>query len=48
MDELQAAQSEVILFIDGVHTIVGAGQGGGEGGLDVANVLGSRRWRAAR
>ncbi len=39
MDELQAAQSEIILFIDEVHTIVGAGQGGGEGGLDVANVL---------
>ncbi|MDO2048648.1 hypothetical protein Q2452_25630, partial [Escherichia coli] len=29
----------IILFIDEVHTIVGAGQGGGEGGLDVANVL---------
>ena len=39
MDELQAAQSEIILFIDEVHTIVGAGQGGGEGRLDVANVL---------
>ena len=25
------------LFIDEVHTIVGAGEGGGEGGLDVAN-----------
>ncbi|MCY0485507.1 hypothetical protein OVV87_28585, partial [Klebsiella pneumoniae] len=29
----------MILFIDEVHTIVGAGQGGGEGGLDVANVF---------
>ncbi len=27
------------MFIDRVHTIVGAGQGGGEGGLDVANVF---------
>ncbi len=32
-------QGELILFIDEVHTIVGAGQGGGEGGLDVANVF---------
>lgn len=39
MDELQAHQDEIILFIDEVHTIVGAGQGGGEGGLDIANVL---------
>ncbi|MFX9939154.1 hypothetical protein ABTP77_22610, partial [Acinetobacter baumannii] len=27
------------LFIDEIHTIVGAGQGGGEGGLDIANVF---------
>ncbi|MGU0043939.1 hypothetical protein ACVXHA_21505 [Escherichia coli] len=27
------------LFIDEVHTIVGAGQGGGEGGLDMADVF---------
>src|SRR5690554_1402867 len=32
-------RGELILFIDEVHTIVGAGQGGGEGGLDVANVF---------
>nr|GFC55669.1 hypothetical protein [Tanacetum cinerariifolium] len=31
--------SELILFIDELHTIVGAGQGGEEGGLDIANVL---------
>src|SRR4029453_17845076 len=31
-------QSEVIVFIDELHTIVGAGQGG-EGGLDAANVF---------
>jgi ATP-dependent Clp protease ATP-binding subunit ClpC len=29
----------MILFIDEVHVIVGAGQGGGEGGLDIANVF---------
>src|SRR4029434_6627286 len=34
-----AAQDELLLFIDEVHTIVGAGQGGGEGGLDVANTF---------
>ena len=28
-----------MLFIDELHTIVGAGQGGGEGGLDIANVF---------
>ena len=28
-----------MLFIDEIHTIVGAGQGGGEGGLDIANVF---------
>jgi ATP-dependent Clp protease ATP-binding subunit ClpC len=37
--EVTAKQSELILFIDELHTIVGAGQGGGEGGLDIANVL---------
>ena len=31
--------SSLDAFIDEVHTIVGAGQGGGEGGLDVANVF---------
>ena len=36
--EVTEHQGEMILFIDEVHTIVGAGQGGGEGGLDVANV----------
>ena len=39
IDEVTAKQSELILFIDELHTIVGAGQGGGEGGLDIANVL---------
>ena len=39
IDEVTAKQSELIVFIDELHTIVGAGQGGGEGGLDIANVL---------
>lgn len=39
LDEVAAKTSELILFIDELHTIVGAGQGGEEGGLDIANVL---------
>ena len=39
IDEVTAKHDELILFIDELHTIVGAGQGGGEGGLDIANVL---------
>ena len=39
IDEVSAKHDELILFIDELHTIVGAGQGGGEGGLDIANVL---------
>ncbi len=39
IDEVTARHEELILFIDELHTIVGAGQGGGEGGLDIANVL---------
>ncbi|MEH6773249.1 MAG: AAA family ATPase [Cereibacter changlensis] len=39
LKEITEHQGEMILFIDELHTIVGAGQGGGEGGLDVANVL---------
>lgn len=32
-------KDELVLFIDEIHTIVGAGQGGGEGGLDIANTF---------
>ncbi|WP_283949439.1 ATP-dependent Clp protease ATP-binding subunit [Limobrevibacterium gyesilva] len=39
LQEVSAHQDELVLFIDEIHTIVGAGQGGGEGGLDVANVF---------
>jgi ATP-dependent Clp protease ATP-binding subunit ClpC len=37
LDEISAHQDQIILFIDELHTIVGAGSGGGEGGLDIAN-----------
>ncbi len=37
MKEVEAHSAELILFIDELHTIVGAG--GGEGGLDIANVF---------
>lgn len=35
--EVQNAQGEVVLFIDEIHTLVGAG--GGEGAMDAANIL---------
>ncbi|MGF6602716.1 ATP-dependent Clp protease ATP-binding subunit ClpC [Paraburkholderia sp. GAS448] len=39
LDEIVANQDRLIVFIDELHTIVGAGQGGGEGGLDIGNVF---------
>src|SRR5689334_11166377 len=39
LDEVTAQQENIILFIDELHTIVGAGAAGGEGGLDVANTF---------
>lgn len=39
IDEITANKEDLIVFIDEVHTIMGAGQGGGEGGLDMANVM---------
>ncbi|MEX0729749.1 MAG: ATP-dependent Clp protease ATP-binding subunit [Aquisalimonadaceae bacterium] len=39
LDEVTAHQDEIILFIDELHVIVGAGATGGEGGLDVANTF---------
>ena len=37
MDEVKGAQGEVILFIDEIHTVVGAG--GAEGAIDASNLL---------
>ncbi len=36
--EVTSAGGEIILFIDEIHTLVGAG-GGGEGAMDAANIL---------
>ncbi|HET8927272.1 MAG TPA: ATP-dependent Clp protease ATP-binding subunit [Microbacterium sp.] len=38
MDEIAAAGGELIVFIDEVHTVVGAG-GGGDGAMDAGNIL---------
>lgn len=37
VNEVKAAEGEVILFIDEIHTLVGAGKG--EGAMDAANIL---------
>lgn len=36
--EVTSADGEIVLFIDEIHTLVGAG-GGGEGAMDAANIL---------
>jgi ATP-dependent Clp protease ATP-binding subunit ClpC len=38
MDEISAHKGEIIVFLDELHTVVGAG-GGGEGGTDAGNIL---------
>jgi ATP-dependent Clp protease ATP-binding subunit ClpC len=38
MDEISANTGDVIVFIDELHTVVGAG-GSGEGGMDAGNIL---------
>ncbi|MFF2029362.1 ATP-dependent Clp protease ATP-binding subunit [Arthrobacter sp. NPDC058192] len=38
MDEVGSHAGEIILFIDELHTVVGAG-GAGEGGMDAGNIL---------
>ena len=38
IDEIAAHRDELIVFIDELHTVVGAG-GGGEGGMDAGNIL---------
>lgn len=37
VNEVEASDGEVILFIDEIHTLIGAG--GGQGGIDAANIL---------
>jgi ATP-dependent Clp protease ATP-binding subunit ClpB len=37
MEEVRAAKGQIILFLDELHTLVGAG--GTEGGMDAANIL---------
>ncbi len=37
VDEVRARKGEIILFLDEIHTLVGAG--GSEGGMDAANIL---------
>ncbi|MRH28746.1 AAA domain-containing protein [Microbacterium sp. SYP-A9085] len=39
MDEIAAHAGELIVFIDEVHTVVGAGGGGDAGGMDAGNIL---------
>ncbi|MET0976814.1 MAG: ATP-dependent Clp protease ATP-binding subunit [Leifsonia sp.] len=38
MDEIAAHKGELIVFVDEVHTVVGAG-GAGDGGMDAGNIL---------
>lgn len=35
--EVTSSEGEIILFIDEIHTLVGAG--GGEGAMDAANIM---------
>ncbi|GAA4586685.1 ATP-dependent Clp protease ATP-binding subunit ClpC [Actinoplanes octamycinicus] len=40
IDEIQSSGDELIVFMDEIHTLVGAGGGGGEGGgMDAGNML---------
>lgn len=39
LDEILAHKEELILFVDELHTIVGAGGTGAEGGLDAGNII---------
>eukprot|EP00595_Chromulina_sp_UTEXLB2642_P003755 CAMPEP_0196765634 /NCGR_PEP_ID=MMETSP1095-20130614/10246_1 /TAXON_ID=96789 ORGANISM="Chromulina nebulosa, Strain UTEXLB2642" /NCGR_SAMPLE_ID=MMETSP1095 /ASSEMBLY_ACC=CAM_ASM_000446 /LENGTH=814 /DNA_ID=CAMNT_0042124011 /DNA_START=196 /DNA_END=2637 /DNA_ORIENTATION=- len=38
LSEVQAAEGQIVLFIDEIHTVVGAG-GGSEGSMDAGNIL---------
>ena len=37
LNEVQQAEGQIVLFIDEIHTVVGAG--GGEGSMDAGNLL---------
>lgn len=39
IDEIVEHKDELIVFVDEVHTMVGAGGGGSEGGMDVGNIM---------
>ncbi len=39
LDEVRVHSSELIIFLDEVHTLVGAGAGGSDGGMDASNLL---------
>ncbi|MEU7995197.1 ATP-dependent Clp protease ATP-binding subunit [Micromonospora sp. NPDC049060] len=39
IDEIRAHRDELIVFLDEIHTLVGAGGAGSEGGMDASNML---------
>ncbi len=39
LDEVKAHSDELVIFLDEVHTLVGAGSGGSDGGMDASNLL---------
>lgn len=39
IDEIVEHKDELIIFVDEIHTMVGAGGGGSEGGMDVSNIM---------
>ncbi|HSI20972.1 MAG TPA: ATP-dependent Clp protease ATP-binding subunit [Verrucomicrobiae bacterium] len=39
LKEITEHKDSLIVFIDELHTLIGAGQGGGEGGLDASNII---------
>ncbi len=39
IDEIRAHRDELIVFLDEIHTLVGAGGAGSEGGMDACNML---------
>ncbi len=39
LKEITEHKDSLIIFVDELHTLIGAGQGGGEGGLDASNII---------